>query len=245
MQTVIMNGVYLLYADESGAAGDRHQRFFVLAGIAVFDRQTWWLSRELEKLANHLFPHQPEVELHGNHILQGKGIWRSLPVRTRIAAYQDALGLIKRQMPLFGVGVERASLAGHDPVEYAFEQLCSRFDMYHGRHFKRRGDPQRGLIVFDKTSYETSLQGLAAGFRTVGHRFGKVRNLSEVPLFLDSRASRLVQLADLVAYALFRYLEHGDHRFFPLIERHFDEEGGVRHGLHIRSNRANPAGGES
>lgn len=231
----MMNRVYILYADESGAAGDRHQRFFVLAGIAVFDRQTWWLSRELDHLVSRLFPHQPEVELHGNHILQGKGIWRSLPVKSRIAAYQEALALVKASMPLFGVGVERAFLTGRDPVEYAFEQMCSRFDMYLGRHYKRRNDPQRGLIVFDKTSYETSLQGLAAGFRTVGHRFGKVRNLSEVPLFLDSRASRLVQLADLVAYALFRFLEHQDQRFFPLIEPRFDTEGGVKHGLHVKS----------
>jgi len=241
----MMNRVYILYADESGAAGDKHQRFFVLAGIAVFDRQTWWLSRELDNLVNRLFPHQPEVELHGNHILQGKGIWRSLPVKTRIKAYQEALALIKAAMPLFGVGVERACLTGRDPVEYAFEQMCSRFDMYLGRHYKRRNDPQRGLIVFDKTSYETSLQGLAAGFRTVGHRFGRVRNLSEVPLFLDSRASRLVQLADLVAYALFRYLEHEDQRFFPLIERHFDAEGGVRHGFHIKSRRVYPTSEET
>lgn len=236
----MMNRVYILYADESGAAGDTHQRFFVLAGISVFDRQTWWLSRELDNLVSRLFPHQPDVELHGNHILQGKGIWRSLPVKTRITAYCEALALIKQAMPLFGVGVERACLPDRDPVEYAFEQMCSRFDLYLTRHYKRRHDPQRGLIVFDKTSYETSIQGLAAGFRTVGHRFGKVHNLSEVPLFLDSRASRLVQLADLVAYALFRYLEHEDQRFFPLIERYFDSEGGVRHGLHIKSKRVYP-----
>lgn len=230
-----MVGVYILYADESGAAGDSLQKFLVLAGIAVFDRQTWWLTRELDNLVQRLFPHQPDTELHGNHILQGKGIWRSVPVKTRIAFYQEALGLIKPAMPLFGVGVERACLAGHDPVEYAFEQICSRFDMYLRRHFVRRNDRQRGLIVFDKTSYESSIQGLAAGFRMIGHRFGKVRNLSEVPLFLDSRMSRLVQLADLIAYALFRFLEHQDQRFFPLIEHRFDAEGGVQHGLHIRT----------
>jgi Protein of unknown function (DUF3800) len=60
-----------------------------------------------------------------------------------------------------------------------------------------------------------------------------IRNFSEVPLFLDSKASRLIQLADLVAYAIFRYFEKGDNRFFPIIEPRFDSEGGVRHGLHI------------
>lgn len=229
--------MYILYADESGAAGDRFQRYFVLAGVAVFDRQTWWLSRELDNLVERVFPHQPDTELHGNHILQGKGIWRSIPVKTRVALYQDALSLVRPAMPLFGVGVERACLAGNDPVEYCFEQICSRFDMYLRRHFVRKNDRQRGLIVFDKNSYETYIQGLAAGFRSMGHRFGKVRNLSEVPLFLDSRVSRLVQLADLIAYALFRFLEHRDDRFFSVIRHRFDAEGGVQHGLHVKASQ--------
>ena len=37
---------------------------------------------------------------------------------------------------------------------------------------------------------------------------------AEVPVFLDSKASRLIQLADLVAYALFRHHEHNDNRFY-------------------------------
>lgn len=230
--------MYILYADESGAMGDPAQRHFVLAGVAVFDRQTWWLSKALDQMIARIFPQDPEsVELHGNHILGGKGAWRCLDKPHRMSIVEEALSLIKPSMPLFGVAVERACLPGRDPVQYAFEQLCSRFDMYLGRHYRRKGDRQRGLIVFDKTSYETSLQGLAAGFRKVGHTWGKIRNLSEVPLFLDSRASRLVQLADLIAYAIFRHVEHGDSRFFSVIEKRFDAEGGVRHGLHFKCGR--------
>jgi Protein of unknown function (DUF3800) len=54
-----------------------------------------------------------------------------------------------------------------------------------------------------------------------------------VPLFLDSKASRLIQLADIVAYAVFRYYEKGDNRFFPIIQSRFDSEGSVKHGLHV------------
>ncbi len=107
--------------------------------------------------------------------------------------------------------------------------------MFLQRQFTRNNDRQRGLIIFDKASYETPLQSLASRFRSTGHRFGKVRNLSEVPLFLDSRASRLVQLADLIAYAIFRHLEHGDSRFFDRIQQRFDAEGGVCHGLHVKT----------
>ena len=63
---------------------------------------------------------------------------------------------------------------------------------------------------------------LAIDFRSVGHTWGVVTNLSEVPLFLDSKASRLVQLADLVAFSLYRYHEAQDNRFIDIIQERFD-----------------------
>jgi len=50
-------------------------------------------------------------------------------------------------------------------------------------------------------------------------------------VFLDSRATRLIQLADLVAYSIFRNFEHGDTTFWDVIKDRFDEEGGVKHGF--------------
>lgn len=32
--------MYLLYVDESGSPGDPNQKHFVLAGVAVFERET-------------------------------------------------------------------------------------------------------------------------------------------------------------------------------------------------------------
>jgi len=49
--------------------------------------------------------------------------------------------------------------------------------------------------------------------------------MAEVPVFLDSRASRLIQLADLVAYAMKRHLVNADSQWFNLIEPRFYREG--------------------
>lgn len=62
----------------------------------------------------------------------------------------------------------------------------------------------RGLVVMDRSHYEETLQELARGFRVQGTRWGQLRNLAEVPLFVDSRASRLVQIADLLSWAVWR-----------------------------------------
>jgi hypothetical protein len=96
----------------------------------------------------------------------------------------------------------------------------------------KSGDSQRGLIIFDKSTYETTIQNLATDFRTIGHTWGVLRNLAEVPLFLDSRASRLIQLADLVAYAAFRKYEKGDDQFFHIVKEKLDTEAKIVHGLY-------------
>ena len=229
--------MYLLYADESGTVHDVSQKMFVLAGFCVFERQGFWIANELDKIAARFNPADPaSVELHGNPMQSGKGIFRQFPKEVRTQAIEDALRVFLASHPsnrLFASVVNKAKVSPTDPVEYAFEQLASRFDHYLTRLHKS-GDTQRGVILFDKSTYETTIQSLATDFRTVGHRWGVLRNLAEVPLFMDSKASRLIQLADLIAYAIFRFYERGDNLFFSIIQNRFDAEGGITHGLHVR-----------
>jgi hypothetical protein len=227
----------LLYADESGSIHDANQQYFVLAGFCVFERQGYWIAKELDKIAARFNPADPAaVELHGSPMAAGRGVWRQHQKADRMKAMEDALQVFLSSHPsnrLFASVMHKAAVSPRDPVEFAFEQLSSRFDHYLTRLHKV-GDTQRGIIIFDKSTYETTIQSLATDFRTIGHRWGIIRNFSEVPLFLDSRASRLIQLADMIAYAIFRYFEKGDSRFYSIIQNRFDSEGGVIHGLYVR-----------
>lgn len=87
-----------------------------------------------------------------------------------------------------------------------------------------------GISIFERQGH-----WLSEGLDKVAARFDAAepfpRNLAEVPVFLDSRASRLIQLADLVAYSVFQKFERGDTRFFDIITHRFDAVGGVVHGL--------------
>ncbi|WP_254229217.1 DUF3800 domain-containing protein [Agrobacterium salinitolerans] len=62
-------------------------------------------------------------------------------------------------------------------------------------------------------------------FRHVGHPGGQLRNFAEVPLFLASKASRLFQMADLIAYWIFRHFQSGDQRSYNLIRPYFARYG--------------------
>ena len=88
-------------------------------------------------------------------------------------------------------------------------------------------------MIFDKKDGERRIQSLAAEFRTIGHSWGILSNFAEVPAFMDSKASRLLQLADLVSYSVFRRFQNEDESFFKIIENCFDRADGITHGLHI------------
>jgi hypothetical protein len=175
----------------------------------------------------------------------GRDGWKSFPLSDRLKAIKDALNIIHNEKPngirLFGAVISKSSLAGEqDPVVLAFEQVASRFDMFLGRLFLKYSNPQRGIILFDKSSTEMRIQTLAKHFKYHGHTWGKTNNYAEVPVFLDSKASRLIQLADLVAFALYRYYEAKDNTFFDIIKGSFDQEGGVVHGLYTKLNPRAP-----
>lgn len=232
--------MHLFYVDESGSVADPAQQYFVLAGVAIFERKTHWVEQDLNAIASRFNAVNPnEIELHGSPMRSGRDGWKTHPLPDRLEAIKDALrvGIAShhpRGVRLFGAVVKKSALSGADPVIHAFEQIASRFDMYLRRLYTKHKDPQRGIMVFDKSSTEQRIQTLARDFKYVGHSWGTTQNYAEVPLFLDSKASRLIQLADLVAYALFRNYEHADPTFFDIIQHCFDAEGGVTHGLYLR-----------
>jgi hypothetical protein len=225
--------MHLLYLDDSGSVKNASDRHIILAGLSVEEKTPHWLGLSLDRIAEAIWPDNPPgLEFRGADMFSGKKQWRGIGRDERDKAYCDALKLLadSTKVRLFGAAIHKAAVSPDDPMEFAFEQLANRFDRMLGRMY-RAGDTQRGLLVLDKSSYETSLQGLALAFRTSGHRWGQLHNFAEVPLFVDSKATRLIQFADLVAYALRRYYEKGEAKYFEILKGRFDGEGGVIHGL--------------
>lgn len=225
--------MYLLYLDDSGSVKNPSDHHIILAGLSVFERIPHWFSREMDAIARRVWPSDPDnIEFRAVNIFSGRKQWRGIKREDRERAYRDALGLLahSNQPRLFGAAIHRAACSPKDPMEEAFEHVVNRFDRMLGRLYKA-GNTQRGLIVLDKSSYETSLQALAMDFRKAGHRWGHLYNLSEVPLFVDSQASRMIQYADLIAHAVRRYYEKGDATYFDILKPKFDAEGGIIHGL--------------
>lgn len=223
--------MHLLYVDESGSVQNQSEEYFVVAGLAAFERQTYWINKNTEALLQSRVPGAP-AELHASQIANhNTPPWNGLTVAQRNEVLGATYDLIaSARCVLFGVAVHKHSFPTQDPLALAFQELCLRFDRYLGR-LHESGDTQRGIMIFDETRHESRLQTLLQHFRATGTTKGKVFNFAEVPLFADSRSTRLLQLADFCAYAVFRRFERGYTPYLDKLLPRFDQTDGRLHGL--------------
>lgn len=117
--------------------------------------------------------------------------------------------------------------------EQAFEQIVSRFEQY-VESTDEPGDRRFGLLVHDNNATVARKHtDLMRRFHQRGTLWTRIERLIETPLFVDSRLTRMVQIADLCAYALRRYLENQESdlfgRLFPRAHRIQNRVVGVRH----------------
>jgi hypothetical protein len=230
--------VYLLYVDDSGSADDKKCVCCVLAGFAVYETKTFWIEKAIDDIIYKYIPTYPNIEIHGSPMRSGKGEWRGIPPNIREAIMMETLRLIPsdRGIRLFASIISKTKTP--NPAQLSddlFAQIASRFDMFLGRIYKNSGmkNAQRGIAIFDDSRNELSIQRLSHVFTNTGNQWGKrLNNFAEVPLFLNSKMSRLIQLADLISFSIFRNYEYHDDTYFSIIKDCFDTDGRSIYGLH-------------
>lgn len=233
--------MYLLYLDESGNESDPKDRHFVLGGIAIFETLTYFLSKYLDEIQTRHFPGIQPIPFHASHIRSGMDFWRKLDPEVRGIVLQDVAKVIRRAKHpgavLFAAVVEKSDkLFGEKAVEYATEAVCRRFDTFLLNRGVEGKEKQRGLLIFSEGRFHKRARIWVTGFRELGTRWGALRTLSDIPYFASMRDTRLLQLADFVAYAVFQLYERRDPTLIRLILDRFNQQDGTLHGLiHYRT----------
>ncbi len=238
--------MYLLYLDESGNENDPNDRFFVLAGLALFERQTYFLSQAIDQLQEAHFPNHQPIPFHASEIRAGRDFWRKVEPQVRdqvLAGLGEAIiRSPARGRHLFAVAIEKsATLYGETAVERATEEICRRFDICLQRKYHQDDDPQRGLIVFSEGRFDARAKLWVRGFHQRGTSWGAINNLADIPYFAPMKESRLLQAADLIAHAVWLMYERRDARLLKNLLPCFDSQNGSFHGLHhVRADQATP-----
>lgn len=232
--------MYVLYLDESGTHGEAS--YFVLGGLAVFEREIHWFSQDLDHLQAEYFPgnwafiHFHATKLRGHDV---EPPWDDLSTEQRHTLKSRVYEIIRnRKGILFACAIEKeyAKRQSSDVYELAFEQVVGRFDMFISRTNRIAvadgREEQRGLLVLAGSSFSKALGVLARRLQTAGTRWGTaIHNVTDVPFFASPTETRLLQFADFCSNAVYGRYHSGHTRDFDKIAPKFDQADGVVHGL--------------
>jgi hypothetical protein len=228
--------MYLLYLDESGNEKDPSDRFFVLGGAALFERQIFFLSQAIDAIQEKHFPNKQPIPFHASEIRSGRNFWRTVPKETRDAVLSDIAAAIlsspERGRALYAAVIEKSKeLWAEAAVERATEEICRRFDIRLKREHQNDNNSQRGLLIFSEGRFDARAKIWVRGFHQRGTRWGAINNLADIPYFAPMQETRLLQVADFVAHAVWLMYERRNAELFAPIWRCFDMRHGVPHGL--------------
>lgn len=94
------------------------------------------------------------------------------------------------------------------------------------------------MIIHDNNpTVAKKLTNIMKNFQQKGTFWTRIQNIVETPLFVDSQLTSMVQIADICAYSLRRYLEKNESKYFDLIFKRADKKNGMTVGArHFTTN---------
>lgn len=217
--------MHFFYMDESGCTGanlkDANQPIFVLGGISIADQKWNNTQTEFSKVIRSYFDGKIPAgfELHSHELLspKGEGPFAGHAIEKRLQLVRDILGLLDSLgHDAFFFAVEKNVLDSCNcnfdfSYDYKIPYLCS-FDYlvtYINWHTKKNlGHTARGLIVLDeKENLHSDIERIVHSRRFEGVAAHRVKWIVEFSYPVDSRKNPMIQISDLVALCLRRFLE--------------------------------------
>jgi len=217
--------MHFFYLDESGDTGanllDPDQRIFVLGGVSLRD-EGWNQTKEaFDNAVAQFFGGAPpqDFELHATDLLcrDGDGPFADHSMSQRTAFAKAIIGLIdKRKHGAHFIAFEKAKLHTltcgaalpfdpKHPYPLAFDYLITLINWYVK---KRLGRSARGMIIVDqKEQYAGDLERIVLNRRSHGPMAHRIKSIVEVTYPVDSRKNPMIQVSDLVAFCIRRFLE--------------------------------------
>jgi len=153
--------------------------------------------------------------------------------RQRLQCLEEVANIVGavREARIFAEAIRKSDFkpGRSTPYEMAFEKVLTRYQAYLGK--KREG----GIVVQDNnTKVAPRLHKICRGFHESGTIFRHIPNICETPLFVDSSLTEMIQVADLCAFGLRRFLDKGESHLWDIVEPRVDSNAaglkvGIRH----------------
>lgn len=217
-----------LFIDASGhknyrpPVGDGDTDYYVLGAALVTNTQRHAIEQGLDDIVGDLFPDREprSVELHTSPMMAAQGPWGEITGPARGQFVSDVRDLLLSVKPiLFGQVVHKQNYWDHftyivpeHPSENALRFLLGRVD----KRVREAGDKCRLTLDEDSKEMKSTYAALIANIREFGDKISgltyaptAVTRLNDFydPYYVDSHASRWLQVADFVAHLAWRAAE--------------------------------------
>jgi hypothetical protein len=210
--------VFIAYVDESGDAGLAGSRTYSLGAVMV--EGSSWPSTfdefiDFRRFLRRSFGIPVRAELKANYLLRNGGPLRPLGLSesARQAVYRSHMRMqAKLDLLAFAVVIDKPALSRArptvDPREVAWEYLLQRLERYTTKN-------RTEVVLVHDEGDERRVRSLARKARragSAGSAFGTgllrrpAQRILDDPVARNSRQSYFLQLADLNAYAAFRFV---------------------------------------
>ena len=217
--------MHFFYLDESGDTGanlnDANQPIMVLGGISLRDEGWNTTHAAMTGLLQNYFGGavRPQFELHAKQLLapEGEGVFAGQPMKQRAALARALLQLLherKHGTHYFAIHKHRMAAAQCAypacynlalPYLVAFDYLITYINW---QVKERLGSTARGLVIFDrKEQFHKEIEAITHDRRFGGPAAHRVKWIVEFSYSVDSKKNPMIQLSDLAALYVRRFLE--------------------------------------
>lgn len=218
--------MYFFYMDGSGQTGiksnSQDNGLYILSGIIVHEKDWQTIEKKLEKLKQDLFPttSPDEWELHAFEIWNSKGFFDRDELNVNYAKKQEIFSKIiefvcNSEVTLINVVIVKDQLKPKHSsmiMEHAWTFIVERFE-----HFLQQQPPNtnNGLIFMDSSQRipESEIKRVLWNLVRKDSKSQNITHVVESPIFTRSHLRNLIQLADMIAYVIYRHYYKNDKRF--------------------------------
>ena len=214
----------IIYLDESGSPNSWGvQKNFVLGGLSVHEPHVYRLSKELNELQEKHFPDRKvSLEYHATKIRSGKGpYFNEFSQSERNDMMHDVYSILEKEhfpnVILFATSIDISAVINQSQVtRTCFEDVCQNFNLnlYNAMKLaQQKGSTfSKGLIIMDRGREKHYLE-LFNEFRSEKEVEKYLGNIIDIPYFTACSDTRMLQYADFIANAVWRYFEKDDRGF--------------------------------
>ncbi len=230
--------MFIAFIDESGKPTKKEKTPFVLAALIVKDRELNRVRREVSSIRTK-YNLDPSIEFHARDIVHGKRGFFRIDMNTRKRILDDLINVIKNLDVTLIASVVRKRKILIDPIpdsevrsrieSIGYELLVERLILF----LEKQGIDEWMMLVIDETDFrhDISIRRSIENVVTQGFyasRWPASQRVFPQPIFAPSKNYDTLQLADIVAYTVFKIYSKPisavfDFRdYFRLLERKFD-----------------------